>query len=151
MKDRRRDTNNVKHQYRVAGHRRLHNRVSLVRMMRHGFAHRVEIENLNPETLRQHVRGNVNEQNHPRHSLQRVHPIAGVRILKWIRLSLPCDPQTVKPVKEQRQKYQQRLDAEQIRVSLKYDDRLVERFGAERSVRVGVEVFEQKDADGQNA
>src|SRR5215510_3917912 len=129
----------------------MHDGVGVVRVMRHGFAHRIEVEDLNPEALRRHVNDYVNEQDQPRHALQRVHPVANVRILEWIRPPLPRDPQAVTPMKKQGQKYEQRLDAQQVREALKRGDRLIEGLGPERRVRVGVKMLKQKGADGQNA
>src|SRR5262249_26378375 len=146
-----RDSDDVKRQHRVAGHGRVHDCVGLVRVMRHGLAHGIEVEDLNPETLGRHVNGYVDDEDQPRHALQRVHPVANVRILEWIRLPLPRDPQAVNPMKKQRQKDKQRLDAQQVRKALKRGDRLVEGLGAERGIRVGVKMFEQKGADGQKA
>src|ERR1044071_3153406 len=130
----------------------LDDRECLVRMMRDRSAVSLQARN-DAEAHIQHVKGDEEEENHARDALNRVEPVARVRVRQIVRTRFPRNDQAVDGVIDQRNEDEEDFDQQDIGNTLQGCDRFVEVANARVRVdrfRVGVKMFQQKCAERHN-
>ena len=148
MPDRRRNSNYIDDKDGNDVELARHNVEALFRMLRH----RQSVQPRNhaePEV--QHVKSDKEEKNNARHALNGIEPVARVRIIKIVWSRFDSDHQAIDRVIDQRNKDAANLYKQDVRNRLQVLDCPIKIGRSGQSLRVSIEMLEEKNAERYNA